>query len=211
MEETTISGGKQCEYMWANKFIAENESIFRNRLMQSFLLKKENYFLLNQSIRHPTPETNKALDKAFQDHVAEIRLISQLSNELRRHAIRYDKKVNLYRRNQLLILDQPIHDETQNSTSFKDVIPDKYATTVDEAVLENNQDLQYAIENPTLFQAFSSLTPRQKHILNQAYLFNLSDTEIAAKEGVSQQSISKTRNRALRELRKKLLAEEDKI
>lgn len=210
MEETTISDGKHCEYMWANKFIAENELIFRNRLIKSFLLKKENYFLLNQSIRHPTPETNNALDKAFQDHFAEIRLISQLSNELRRHAIRYDKKVNLYRRSQLLILDQPIHDETENSISFKDVITDKHAIPVDEAALENNQDLQCYLENPTLFQAFSSLTSRQKQILNQAYLFKMSDTEIAAKEGVSQQSISKTRNRALRELRKQLLAEEDK-
>ncbi|GGN52473.1 MULTISPECIES: sigma factor-like helix-turn-helix DNA-binding protein [Oceanobacillus] len=210
MEETTISDGKHCEFMWANKFIAENELIFRNRLIKSFLLKKENYFLLNQSIRHPTPETNNALDKAFQDHFAEIRLISQLSNELRRHAIRYDKKVNLYRRSQLLILDQPIHDETENSISFKDVITDKHAIPVDEAALENNQDLQCYLENPTLFQAFSSLTSRQKQILNQAYLFKMSDTEIAAKEGVSQQSISKTRNRALRELRKQLLAEEDK-
>lgn len=210
MEETTISDGKHCEFMWANKFIAENELIFRNRLIKSFLLKKENYFLLNQSIRHPTPETNNALDKAFQDHFAEIRLISQLSNELRRHAIRYDKKVNLYRRSQLLILDQPIHDETENNTSFKDVIKDKHAIPVDEAALENNQDLQCYLENPTLFQAFSSLTSRQKQILNQAYLLKMSDTEIAAKEGVSQQSISKTRNRALRELRKQLLAEEDK-
>ncbi|MCF3942931.1 sigma-70 family RNA polymerase sigma factor [Oceanobacillus alkalisoli] len=210
MEETIIFDGKQCEYMWAKKFIAENELIFRNRLVQSFLLKKENFFLLNQSIRHPTPKTNQALDQAFQDHFAEIRLISQLSNELRRHAIRYDKKVNMYRGNQLLILDQPIHDETKNNISFKDVITDKHAIPVDEAVLANNQDLLCYIENPTLFQAFASLTSRQKQILNQAYLCNMSDTEIAAKEGVSQQSISKTRNRALKELKRQLLAEEDK-
>ena len=59
------SDEEQCEFTWARKFIAENELIFSNYLMRSFLLNKENYFLLNQSILYSTSDTNKALDQGF--------------------------------------------------------------------------------------------------------------------------------------------------
>ncbi|QGS69131.1 sigma-70 family RNA polymerase sigma factor [Oceanobacillus sp. 143] len=165
---------------------------------------------MDQSIRNSTSETKKALDKAFQDHFSEIRLISQLSNDLRRIAIRYDQKFNLYRKRQLLILDQPIHEDATNITSRVELIADDNAISVDEQVLENDPHLEGYIENFTLYHAIRSLTPRQKYILEASYLFNLTDTEIAAKEGVSQQSISKTRNKALNNLKKQLLTEEGK-
>ncbi|WP_405099899.1 sigma-70 family RNA polymerase sigma factor [Oceanobacillus sp. FSL H7-0719] len=208
MEESLISDKEQEEYECAKQFVAENELLFRNHLMRTFLLKRENRYLLDQSIRCSTSETKQALDQAFREHVAELRLISQLSNELRRHAIRYDQKFNLYRKKQLLILDQPIHKD--GGTSILDVITNEHTSSVDEAALKNSQCLEYHIENPTLYQAILSLTPRQKYILNASYLFNMTDTEIAAKEGVSQQTISKTRNKALRKLRKQLLTEEGK-
>lgn len=207
MEKDKISEKDQSEYTWAKKFIAENELIFQNYLLQSFLLKKENYSLLNQSIRYSTSDANKALDRAFQEHFAELRLISQLSNELRRHAIRYDQKINLYRNRQPLILDQPINEEETPSPSLVDIIKNGDTSPLDQA-LKNSLDLEAHIEDPALYQAILSLTPRQKHILTASYLLNMSDTEIAAKDGVSQQSISKTRNKALEILKQKLMAEE---
>ncbi|RDW20891.1 sigma-70 family RNA polymerase sigma factor [Oceanobacillus chungangensis] len=210
MEEKICPDEEQCEYTWARKFVDENELIFQNNLMRSFLLTKKNCFLLDQSIRYSTFDTKKALDEAFRDHLAEIRLISQLSNDLRRYAIRYDQKVNLYRKRQLLIMDQPINEDAMIITSKVDLIADNYALSVDEEALKNDQHLESFIENFTLYHAIRSLTPRQKYILEASYLFNLTDTEIAAKEGVSQQSISKTRNKALSNLKKQLLAEEGK-
>ncbi len=206
MEESSTSGKVQHEYECAKRFVAENEQIFQNNLMRTFLQKKENCYLLDQSIRCSTSDTNKALDQAFQEHVAELRLISQLSNELRRHAIRYDQKFNKYRKQQLLILDQPIKKEDIN-TSMVDVLTNDLTPPVDEAAIRNSQHLEYHIENLTLYYAILSLTPRQRYILNASYLFNMTDTEIAAKEGVSQQTISKTRNKALRKLKRKFLTE----
>jgi RNA polymerase sigma factor (sigma-70 family) len=204
MEENTRSETDSDEYKWARKFIAENEFLLHNKLMRSFLLNKENCFLLNQSIRYSTPETNKALDEAFRDHFNEIMLISQLSNELRRHAIRYDQKINAYKKRNLLILDQPIDDDTKSSNTLVNLIPDEETVSMDEAALKNFQDLEESILCSRLYHAFRSLTPRQKHILKVSYLFHMTDTEIAAREGVSQQSISKTRKRALRNLRKNM-------
>jgi RNA polymerase sigma factor (sigma-70 family) len=210
MEKNTSPNKEQCEYPCAKKFVDENELIFRNNLMRSFLLTKKNCFLLDQSIRYTTCDTKKALDKAFQDHLSEIKLISQLSNDLRRHAIRYDQKFNLDRKRQLLILDQPIREDATNITSRVDLIAEDYTISIDEEALESDQHLESYIENPALYHAILSLTPRQKYILEASYLFNMSDTEIAAKEGVSQQSISKTRSKALSILKKQLLVEEGK-
>ncbi|MFC4023892.1 sigma-70 family RNA polymerase sigma factor [Oceanobacillus longus] len=210
MKKNTSPDEEQCEYTWAKQFVDENELIFRNNLMRSFLLTKNNCFLLDQSIRYSTSDAKKALDKAFQDHLAEIRLISQLSNDLRRYAIRYDQKFNLERKRQLLILDQPNHIDTNNPASKVDLIADDQALSVDEEALENDNHLESNIGNPSLYQALHSLTPRQKYILEASYLFHMTDTEIAAKEGVSQQSISKTRNKALSNLKNQLLAEEGK-
>jgi RNA polymerase sigma factor (sigma-70 family) len=99
------------------------------------------------------------------------------------------------------MLDQPIDDETGRSTTLVNVIPDKQALPTDEAIYTKHQQLEYIIENAKLYHAVQSLTPKQKQILNASYLLNMTDTEIAAREGVSQQSISKTRKRALRNLK----------
>ncbi|WP_010647700.1 sigma-70 family RNA polymerase sigma factor [Oceanobacillus massiliensis] len=209
MNKDKIPDGEQSEYSWAKKFIEENELMFRNGLLQSFLHTKENWFLLDQSIRYSTSDAKRALDMAFREHLAEIRLISQLSNDLRRFAIRFDQKLNRDRQRQLLILDKPIHDEEHTSISRVDLIADCHARTVDQAVIENESLLEDKIENPALYNAIRSLTPRQKYILEASYLFNMTDTEIAARDGVSQQSISKTRNKALANIKKQLLEEED--
>ncbi|WP_249870265.1 sigma-70 family RNA polymerase sigma factor [Oceanobacillus saliphilus] len=210
MKENTIPDGVQSEYTRAKKYIDENELIFRNNLLQSFLHKKENWLLLEHSIRCSTADAKKDLDKAFQEHLAEIRLISQLSNELRRYAIRYDQKFKRDRKRQLLILDQPILDEDNSNTSMVDLIADQHALPLDQIAFENEKHLESNIENPALYHAIRSLTPRQKYILELSYLFNMTDTEIATKEGVSQQAISKTRKTALSNIKKQLLEKEGK-
>ncbi|WP_067727060.1 RNA polymerase sigma factor [Oceanobacillus damuensis] len=211
MKEKTIPENEdQCEYSWARKYINDNELIFRNNLLQSFLQNKENWSLLEQSIRFSSPEAKKALDKAFREHLAEIRLISQLSNDLRRHAIRFDQKFKRDRKRQLLILDQPMEDEDNSNVSIMDLIYDQHALPVDQEAFANDYRLESNIGNPALYHAIRSITPRQKYILELSYLFNMSDTEIAAKEGVSQQSISKTRKTALSNVKRHLLEKEGK-
>lgn len=205
-EKEKIPNEDYCEYYWAKKFIKDNEVIFRNNLLQSFLETKEHWRLLDQSIRNPTFETKTALDKAFREHLSEIRLISQLSNNLRRYAIRYDQKVNKNRNRQLLILDQPVTEE--EGTSIMDLVTDDSSISITEQVVENEKQLEEKIEDPELYRAILSLTPRQKFVLEASYLFHLTDTEIAAREGVSQQSITKTRNKALGNLKKQLEKEE---
>lgn len=51
----------------------------------------------------------------------------------------------------------------------------------------------------------NNLTDRQKLILYLAYVTELKDVEIARKLGITQQVVSKTRNKALLNIRKELL------
>jgi len=206
MNKDKIPDKEYCEYSWAKKFIEDNEVIFRNNLLQSFLDTEEHWRLLDQSIQNPTFETKMALDKAFQEHLSEIRLISQLSNNLRRYAIRYDQKMKRNQKRQLLILDQPATEDDGNT--ILDLMPDDSSISITEQVVENEKQLEGKIEDPELYRAIISLTPRQKSVLEASYLFHLTDTEIAAREGVSQQSITKTRNKALGNLKKQLEKEE---
>lgn len=183
----------------------DTKKIENNSLIQSFLQNAEYHHLYQTYMELKTKEAKDALDHAFRKYYAELRLIRTLSNTLKRHAIRYDQKRNRQSERQLLILDQPVSYVTDSETTNLDLIQDTTAIAIDETVLEKEDSLENIIENPTLYDAIRSLTPRQVYILESYYLRGMTDTEIAKKDGVSQQSISKTRNKALSKLRKHLL------
>jgi len=189
-------------YKGRKRSIKENED---HPLIQSFLKTTEHQRLYEASIHHKTPEAEEALDHAFRKYYAELRLIRMLSNNLNRHAIRYDQKHNRQSEHQLLILDEPASYEAGNTTTNLDFIKDPRENPVDQTVIEKEESLENKIENPALYQAICSLTTRQRNILEYAYLRGMTDTEIANKEGVSQQSISKMRNKTLSKLKKDLM------
>lgn len=176
-----------------------------NALIQSFLKTPEHQRLYQTYMDEKTKEAEEALDRAFQKYYVEIRLIRILSNTLKRHAIRYDQKRKQQNQRLLLILDQPASCEADTTTTNLDLIKDSEAIPVEQAVIEKEDRLENKIENPALYHAIRSLTPRQRHVLESYYLKGMTDTEIATKEGVSQQSISKVRNNTLSKLKTYLL------
>ncbi|WP_174614853.1 sigma-70 family RNA polymerase sigma factor [Virgibacillus ihumii] len=196
---------EQEPYEYANKFIRENETLFSNSLLQSFISIHEHKRLLDQFVRLPNPKTKEAVDHAFQRHYAEIRLIGMLSNNLKRCAVRYDQRRSRDYRQQLLILDQPVVNDEGTVTTNVDLMKDPQTIPVDQEVIEKESHLENKIENPGLYHAIHSLTPRQKAILESAYLFEMTDTEIAKRDQVSQQSISKARKQALQKMKNQLL------
>lgn len=177
----------------------------RNKLIQLFLQDSEHRRLYQTYLKQETKEAKEALDRAFRKYYAELRLIRTLSNNIKRHAIRYDQKRNQQNRRQLLILDQPANYEENVGATNLDLIKDSDAIPVEQTVIEKEGCLENKIENPALYHAIRSLTPRQRHILESSYLRGMTDTEIAKREGVSQQSISKTRKRTLSKLKEILM------
>lgn len=201
MKKKTAHGNDD-SYKRGRQRIQEDES---HPLVQSFLKTAEHQRLYQSSIHQETKETEEELDLAFRKYYAELRLIRMLSNNLNRHAIRYDQKRNRRNQRQLLILDEPASYETDTVTTNLDQVKDPWEIPVDQTVIEKEDGLENKIENPVLYHAINSLTARQRHILEHAYLQGMTDTEIAEVSGVSQQSVSKLRNKALSKLKKYLL------
>ncbi|UOQ91576.1 sigma-70 family RNA polymerase sigma factor [Halobacillus shinanisalinarum] len=192
------------QYTEVGRFIEENEGFVTNALVQSFLKNKQHQCLLEQFLQQATIEAAKELDTAFQEHYAEIRLTSLLSSNIRRYAIRFDQKKNRESQRHLLILDKPVRDDEDTVPTNLEMMKDNQALPIDQLVIERANDLENQIENPALYRAIRSLTPRQRYILESAYLLDMKDTEIAVNEGVSQQSITKTRKKALSKMKKQL-------
>ncbi len=184
-----------------NLFLEKNKSFLSNPIIKEFLKEEEHLRLLMQSVCLPSEENNNKLNVAFKQFYAEIRLIKYFSTFLYYYSINFDKKNRRNRDRFALILDQPLPDN-DNETS-KDLISSKILTTSD-----TPESLDDNISQFQLYQALKSLTPKQKKIIELAYVKELTDTEIAKLLGVSQQNISKTRKNALTRLRNYLERDE---
>lgn len=73
-------------------------------------------------------------------------------------------------------------------------IPSNNLTVLQEVLLTNE------IEN--LYKALQRLNPRQRRLVEQHYLCDVSQTELAEQEGITPQAVHQSIDRALRKLKK---------
>ncbi|GLO67208.1 MULTISPECIES: sigma-70 family RNA polymerase sigma factor [Oceanobacillus] len=197
MSNQGVSPEEIRQFHCAQNFVKDNELIFRNALLQSFMQSQEHWALLEESLRCPSSDATRILDKKFKEHFSEISLISLLSNEIRRFAIRYDQRYRRNTKRQMLILDRPRYHDSQ-VTTWMELIPSK--KSLEQEAFQTEERLENRVENPIIHKAINELTARQKFILEAAYIHECTDTEIAQIDGVSQQTISKTRKKALQNI-----------
>lgn len=174
------------------------EFIQTDRLIQSFL-KEDNHRTLYERARlHPNGQNVRALDKAFQAFYFRIRFTSYISKSLHFHSLNDDKKRSKMEQTILLTLDKPISSEEVDT--FKDFLvdegPDPFSI-----YLKNTGPLEEQITSKALFKAFQQLTNKEREVLDLAFRQNYLDTEIAKLLNKSQQTVSKTKKRALEKLK----------
>ncbi|WP_051758506.1 sigma-70 family RNA polymerase sigma factor [Rossellomorea vietnamensis] len=162
-----------------------------NKAVESFISQEENQKLLEEFLRHPSAHKEERLNDAFKAHYFDIRFTSYVSSSLYFHSVNFDKNIRKYRERHPLTLDDQAGEE---GGSFIDLVPDP---SPDMAPFTNYSTLGDCLENEELLWAYKTLTDKQKHILDLAYVQELSDTEIARTLGVSQQAVSKTHRKAL--------------
>ncbi|MGO4529973.1 sigma-70 family RNA polymerase sigma factor [Paenibacillus sp. 2TAF8] len=130
---------------------------------------------------------NKA--HSFDISDGEKRFIGYVSSMLHYNSIHFDKKIRKINERYALVLeDMEIRDEvlmTETDVAFGSIV----------GILEEQ------ISDPFLYAAFLRLTAREREIINLSICKVLRDTEIALILGISQQSVSKTRKKALEKLR----------
>lgn len=194
-----IQGLKKSCLDKVEKYKLENEEFLKNKVVQSFLQHKQNQILLINVICNPSKENEENLDKAFKKFYFNIRFISFISSALYFNAINFDKKYRKIQHRQTLTVDQPLNAE--EGGTFKDLICDESADIKLDEILKSESITSY-LENPLLCRAVETLTDKQKVILDLAYVKGLNDTEIGNVLKKSQQAVSKTHKKALKNIYK---------
>ncbi|BCB06002.1 sigma-70 family RNA polymerase sigma factor [Bacillus sp. KH172YL63] len=178
-----------------SKFYRHYPHLKQNKAVDSFISQPNNQEMIEDFLEQPSAHKEDRLNEAFKAHYFDIRFTSYVSSSLYFHSVNFDKSARKYSERHPLTLDNK---ENQEGGAFVDLIPDPAA---DIAPFTNFSTLTECLENEGLLKAFESLTDRQKHILDLAYVQEFSDTDIAKVLGVSQQAVSKVHRKALRTLK----------
>jgi RNA polymerase sigma factor (sigma-70 family) len=182
-----------------NGFIQQYHHELSNQVIENFLSVTEYYQLFVDAVCFPTPRHRKQLDEAFRKFYAEIRLIhyiSKLISRVSRDCYQKEKKQNRKR----LILHNLNRDDQAVKEGWEQRLPGKEEEAID-IIVRNTKSLLDSVSDPFLYQALQQLTKRQLDILELYFLYNFTHAEIGQVLGISQQSVSKSYNRALHTLR----------
>ncbi|KSU83986.1 hypothetical protein A2U94_19695 [Bacillus sp. VT 712] len=182
-------------YKKVNLFLMKYERELENPIIKSFLEKKENFKMLEQSICHPQLKNRENLDKAFQEFYAEVRLTHYLSMLLKFYAQKYYVKTTKHFNHYQLIMDKP----QESGISFAELVSSD--EEIIDIFLKTSNNLIDFIKDQKLCQIINSLTTKQQQILNLSFVYQFSHTEIGALLGVSQQYVSKTYQKILNKIR----------
>lgn len=175
-------------------FIKENKEFLNNPVIKDFLSKKENYLLLKQSICYPTIKNQEKLDEAFRAFYFSIRFTSYISSTLYFHGINLDKKIRETNFRFPMTLDQPVKEDSETSAKELAVYHENFEIASDNI-------LDY-ITDSKLYQALRNLTLNQREILYLVYIKGWTDSEVSIYLKKSQQAVSKSRNKAIKKVRK---------
>jgi len=173
----------------------------KNKLIEQFLSDEENKRMYQEYLKNPIDKNRRKVNLAFKKYYKEVRTISYLQKVIEFETKRLDKKQRIYEEKHWLILDKPVNDEKKNN--LYEIIPDTSVTDNFEEI--HFDHLEDYFENPLILNALAKLTKRQKDILYLAFVKNLKDGEIAKQFVISQQAVTKTKNKALEKLRRELL------
>lgn len=178
-------------------YLNEHKVFFNNPLIKDFLNDEKNKALLQQTICQPSKENNRLLDHAFKQFYFHIRFTSYISSALYFNAINFDKRHRKMSSRSILTVDQSIGDA--DNETFKALICDEKAEIDLDHMMKSDLIFDY-IEDPLLYAALKILTDKQIEIINLAYINGLSDTEIGIALNKTQQSVSKTHKKAIKNI-----------
>ena len=183
------------------KFEKENRKFLENNLIKSFLKNPDNRKLFYETITNPTAENYVELDNKFKIFYTYIRFISHISSTLKFNSINYDKRIRLLNKRYSPTLDAPISNDQDGDNTFLDLVESNDDFRVADEVF-SKEIITEQVTSPVLYNALQLLTKTQLQIIHLAYVEGLNDTEIAQVLNKTQQAISKTHKKALKNLLK---------
>jgi RNA polymerase sigma factor (sigma-70 family) len=116
---------------------------------------------------------------------------------LRHEAIRLSKKQNRLREHELLILNTPLSNHSEDDV-----------TEMLDSIMAVNDTLAEAIDIVFLQEALSLLPPQQQKVINAIILEEYTEQKVAEQLGISQQVVNRLKKRALTRLKKHFVLDE---
>lgn len=136
----------------------------------------------------------KKLDQRFKIFYFQRRFISYISQVLYFEALHYDQHRREDSKKVITELDKPINEEGSEITK-KDLIIEEVDFEFEIGYREQQWD--FILHDEQLIEIIKKLADKQKTILFLFYVCEWKDREIAELFSISQQAISKNRNKAL--------------
>jgi len=179
-------------------YLSKMEKHMKNPIIKSFLDIPENMELLKEVINNPTNILTKKLDDTFREFYFRIRFTSYLSQAIYFNAINFDKKVKLFSYRNMSILDIPVKD-SEGRTRIEFFCSKEWKNSQEGRIYSSN--IKDHLTNYSLYKGIEQLTVNQRQLLSLAYIFDLTDSEIATYFNKSQQAVSKSHKNILKKLR----------
>ncbi len=167
---------------------------FKNQIVNEFLRSPNSKKLFDEYQKNKAEDIKLLLDEQFKKFYQRFRLLSYLIKVLHYESKHFDKKIRLHNSRNQLSLSTNI-DLFATTHKSEDVFSEKvnYSNNIEDHITSEN-----------LLKSVSKLTDRQKQILSLAYIEQMTDTEIARRQGITQQAVSKAKNKAINKIKGEL-------
>lgn len=168
-----------------------------DKFLMTFLVRASNRRLVHLAARGDTGARQRVLAKLRLSEV-EAQFWGYLKKTLQWETARMLQELAEREAHEAVVLNEPIGDDGGSDRASQ--LPDP--VDVIEAVAATAASLEETVENPRLWTAIASLTPRQQHVLQLLYIADCSEQQAAAALGISQQAVNKAKMAGLRRLRR---------
>lgn len=167
-----------------------------DKFLLAFLGRASNRRLVHLAVRGHAGARQRVLAKLRLSEV-EAQFWSYLKKTLQWETARMMQELAEREAQEAAVLNEPIAGSGSDRAS-------QLADRVDvvEVVAATAASLEETVENPRLWTALASLTPRQRDVLQLLYIADCSEQQAAAFLGISQQAVNKAKMAGLRRLRR---------
>lgn len=182
------------------EYMEHNKVLLNNPITKGFLEDPTHLFALVQYLCSPSVEIKRYLEDTFKRYYFRIRFTKYLASLIRFCDIDYHRKRHLTEERNPLIFDSPVDDD--GDVNLGELLHNLSASIEDDIYTRDPEFFQQSFYDDNLYFAFKQLTDKQKFVITISYSSSALDTDIAEMLQISQQSISKTRQSALKKMRK---------
>lgn len=190
------------KYKDITEFNSINKTFLSEPIVKTFFeSSSENKILLKKAIEKKDKNASEMLDEKFKEFFFQFRIISYISKLSRNLSIDFDKRQRKLKGKFQLLLDGPNGSNLINLT--------KEENDFLEEILANSEKTHLTdyVDDTKLINALNELTSKQRKVIKLIYIYELKQSDIARLLNETPQSITNTKRKALKKIRK-LLARE---